>query len=110
MASAANIKTIHPGCVTKGYDLHVPMPGHPVGESMMAKTLESLKIIEDLVSSHDVLFLLTDSRESRWLPTLLGAHFNKVSFFLIIIFGMLLTVYCLRFLKNCFDCLKIIFI
>lgn len=80
-AAAINIKYIHPGCVTRGFALHVPMPGHPVGESMMAQTLENLKILEDLVSSHDVLFLLTDSRESRWLPTLLGAHFNKVSFF-----------------------------
>lgn len=81
LAAASNIKVIHPGSIAKGYDLHIPMPGHPVGESMKAETLENLKIIEDLISSHDVVFLLTDSRESRWLPTLMGAHFDKVSFF-----------------------------
>lgn len=107
LAAATNIKTIHPGCVTKGYDLHVPMPGHPVGESMMEKTLESLKTIEDLISSHDVLFLLTDSRESRWLPTLLGAHYNKVSFFFKIFDATFLVFFVDCF---CYFRVKIIFI
>lgn len=57
------------------------MPGHPVGESLVTKTIESIVALEKLVHEHDVIFMLTDSRESRWLPTLLGAHHNKVSSF-----------------------------
>lgn len=34
--------------------------------------------IENLVKAHDILFLLVDTREGRWLPTLLATLHSKV--------------------------------
>ena len=69
------------GAVQKaeGYMLPVPMPGHPIPASSREQTKEDVKRIEKLVEDHDVLFLLMDSRESRWLPSVLGAAKGKVS-------------------------------
>lgn len=46
------------------------MPGHAVGSSEEAvkETLSDMNRLDQLVQEHDVIFLLTDSRESRWLP------------------------------------------
>lgn len=56
------------------------MPGHTVSESLKDETTQTLIKIEDLVKEHDVIFLLTDSRESRWLPTMMAVAYNKVRY------------------------------
>lgn len=54
------------------------MPGHSVGDSLLKETKKNVDAITELISNHDVIFLLMDSRESRWLPTVLAAHYGKV--------------------------------
>ena len=57
------------------------MPGHPIPpgapEERARKDVASL---EALIDKHDAIFLLMDSRESRWLPTLIGKARNKVKY------------------------------
>lgn len=56
----------------------IPMPGHPVPSQEEDRVLEDCRHLHDLIDSHDAVFLLTDTRESRWLPSLLCANANKV--------------------------------
>jgi ubiquitin-like modifier-activating enzyme ATG7 len=35
--------------------------------------------LEELIDAHDVVFLLMDTRESRWLPTVVAAAKKKVT-------------------------------
>ena len=60
--------------------ISIPMPGHPVSDNEAASMLDDCRRLDDLINSHDAVFLLTDTRESRWLPTLLCANTNKVYF------------------------------
>jgi ubiquitin-like modifier-activating enzyme ATG7 len=52
------------------------MPGH--FNDTPERTLQHIKRLEGLIAAHDAVFLLTDSRESRWLPTLLAARMDKI--------------------------------
>ncbi|KAL5013167.1 hypothetical protein ScPMuIL_007437 [Solemya velum] len=54
------------------------MPGHSVSDGAVQQTIQDIRTLEELVDSHDALFLLLDTRESRWLPTLLGAAKQKI--------------------------------
>lgn len=58
--------------------MSIPMPGHPVSKQLLNETTQAINILESLIAEHDVIYLLMDSRESRWLPTVIAAANNKV--------------------------------
>jgi ubiquitin-like modifier-activating enzyme ATG7 len=76
--AAEAMKKIFPKIHAKGVELTIPMPGHAVNEAELTQTKQDIKKLIDLIDSHDAIFLLTDSRESRWLPTVLCAAKNKI--------------------------------
>lgn len=65
------VEAVMPDAEVDHQELEVPMPGHPhQSAEALKKTVQRLR---DLIESHDVICMLTDSRESRWLPSLLIA-------------------------------------
>jgi len=77
--AAKKLQQIFPAIDAAGEQLHIPMPGHVVeGSSEIEKVRGIVKKLLLLFEQHDVVFLLTDSRESRWLPTLFGNVTNKL--------------------------------
>lgn len=72
------LKEIFPGVSSEGHVLEVPMIGHPVTSLTESHTRASYEKLEELFDQNDIIFLLMDSRESRWLPTVMGAAMNKV--------------------------------
>ena len=75
-AAAAAVKDIHPCVRATGVRLDIPMPGHFVSED---ETRENSKTLAALIEGHDVVFLLLDTREARWAPTVMGAAMNKIT-------------------------------
>ncbi|KAK5115781.1 hypothetical protein LTR62_000870 [Meristemomyces frigidus] len=74
--AAEMIKEVYPGMDATGITMSVPMVGHHItDEKAMEKDFEKLK---QLIESHDAVFLLMDSRESRWLPTVMGKAAGKI--------------------------------
>jgi len=83
-AAATALESIFPDVIASWHDMSIPMPGHGVGglgkeEERRKGVVETIQMMEQLVEQHDVVFLLTDTRESRWLPTLMCAANNKLA-------------------------------
>lgn len=80
LAAAESLKAVFPGVDAQGVELSIPMPGHAIGsgEKRLKEVRETVNTLEELIKSHDVVFLLMDTRESRWLPTLLAAVHSKL--------------------------------
>ncbi|KAG6381874.1 hypothetical protein JVT61DRAFT_488 [Boletus reticuloceps] len=76
--AADRLKKIFPGINATGYQLSIPMPGHPIPPASVAQAQKDVEQLEALFDTHDAVFLLMDSRESRWLPTVLGAAKGKI--------------------------------
>eukprot|EP00092_Neocalanus_flemingeri_P029015 GFUD01031500.1.p1 GENE.GFUD01031500.1~~GFUD01031500.1.p1 ORF type:complete len:680 (+),score=251.80 GFUD01031500.1:45-2084(+) len=75
VAAAEHLREIFPGVTAQGHELSIPMPGHPLSPATEAGVKAAYDKLEELISEHQVIFLLMDSRESRWLPTLMAAKY-----------------------------------
>lgn len=74
--AAEMLKRIYPGVDSEGHSLSVPMLGHPFTDESRSKA--DFDQLSELIKAHDVIFLLMDSRESRWLPTVMGKAEGKI--------------------------------
>ncbi len=54
----------------------------PPPEGAVEQIQKDVSHLESLIDNHDVVFLLMDTRESRWLPTLLAASKHKVHMYM----------------------------
>ena len=70
-AAAEALKRINPNVNSSSVNLSIPMPGHFVSDEILEKTKQDIRLLEQLIDAHDCIFLLMDTRESRWLPTLI---------------------------------------
>ncbi|RWS02420.1 ubiquitin-like modifier-activating enzyme ATG7 [Dinothrombium tinctorium] len=77
-AAADGLKRIYPSANAKSVVLTIPMPGHPVSSTMINEVENDVLTLEQLIESHDCVFLLMDTRESRWLPTVICQSKRKL--------------------------------
>ncbi|CAL1608170.1 unnamed protein product [Knipowitschia caucasica] len=79
-AAVDRLRKIFPGVIAEGFSMSIPMPGHPIdfSEATVSQAHRDVQHLEDLISKHDVVFLLMDTRESRWLPTVIAASKRKL--------------------------------
>jgi ubiquitin-like modifier-activating enzyme ATG7 len=75
VAAADSLKAIAPDVESVGIHLSIPMPGHSESMESVAAAVNQL---DDLIRQTDVVYLLTDTRESRWLPTVMAATHGKL--------------------------------
>ena len=64
------MKQIFPLVDAKGFNITIPLPGRTlIDEKAKEDYFKNLEILENQIKECDIMFLLTDSRESRWYPT-----------------------------------------
>lgn len=73
VAAANALRRILPTVDAKGVNLEIRMPGHRIDPAQREQAAKDIDKLQELILGHDVVFLLTDSRESRWLPSLMCA-------------------------------------
>ena len=78
IAAAKALERIFPGVNSRGIVATIPMPGHPIASSEESIVEADSNLIDELIRDHDVIFLLTDTRESRWLPSVIAASYDKI--------------------------------
>lgn len=79
-AAAEAVRRIFPDVDAVGVDLTIPMPGHaPTTASEVEGSASAVALIEELIASHDAVFLLLDTREARWVPTIICAALGKIA-------------------------------
>tara|TARA_Y100000590_G_scaffold387439_1_gene461026 strand:- start:970 stop:2772 length:1803 start_codon:yes stop_codon:yes gene_type:complete len=75
--ASLQLKEILPSINSNGFISCIPMPGHIITDKN--KTIKNINLLIQLIQSHDAVFILTDTRESRWLPILLSKIYNKLT-------------------------------
>ena len=79
IAAAEALKRIAgPSINSEGHVLTIPMPGHPFSGKEEESVRQDTEKMQSLIDDADVVFLLTDTRESRWLPTVMARASNKM--------------------------------
>jgi len=73
------LKKIFPMVDSKGFAITIPLPGRTlINEKAKEEYFKNLEILENQIKDCDIMFLLTDSRESRWFPTVIAKAYNKL--------------------------------
>ncbi|KAL7267373.1 Autophagy protein 7 [Rhizina undulata] len=76
--AAKHLQEIYPGVDAAGVTMMVPMAAHPFGEAQEEEVKRDYEKLKELMENHDAVFLLMDTRESRWLPTVMGKAMGKI--------------------------------
>ncbi|KAI0990199.1 hypothetical protein GJ496_004104, partial [Pomphorhynchus laevis] len=69
---------INPSLDVSGVFISIPSPGQPLTKSEKLSRHKVIEDLERLILDNDVICLLTDSRSSRWLPTVIGSSKDKL--------------------------------
>lgn len=78
-AAAAALRRVSPAVDARGVVLTIPMPGHALDKAGEQQAERDAAALDALVREHDAVFLLTDSREARWLPTVLCRIHDRIA-------------------------------